>query len=277
MAQLVKTAELPSKVFPQIIPDDEDFGKLLEKAVKNPDDRQKLYIRVYDSGVIAWIQSLVQINGRAIHTIKAGPMRPFADAESLYGDTMKSRDGQPQEKHPLPLAMVSRGSITRRDWGHNSYPLRNLGMYVDSQGKRRTSYSRHPNPINLPYTIDFHTRSEAHMVWIMEMMEAAFHPLAYHKVSTPFCPENKLHMPIENGGWTDNSDLEPGETSERMLRQSLSIVVQGWKFHDIFMAPTVLRYTGESFEEDLFSRPLADEAPPSLEDKATIQTQEPAT
>lgn len=254
---------------PAGIPHDDDFGKLLDAAVTE-DDRDSHALRFYDQGIKDWIMQVVSINGRGIRTIQSTPMRAYSTMADLFGKEkdgkMYPKDAKPWAKFPFPFCAFDRTNVKwRSEWGNSKAPMRNL-YFVNEDDKRRTAYARPPRPLDLEFQMDFYSRMEMHMRWIMQRIEEQFWPLAYMQIRTPFLNEPCHQMAMKYGGWVDNSDLEPGVEGDRIIRQTLTVTVEGWMWFDIKQAPTVHRYGQESPDLEESNTALTDLAPPLTSD-----------
>lgn len=274
----------PVTQLPAGIPSDEDFATRLEQ-VATEKGRGSHFVKQYDDAVFEWIGKVVGIEGIPIRRIRSTPLRAFADYKCLLAkedprlaETLK--DAPSLVQFPLPLAVIGRGQRTwRAAWGNSKAAIRNI-RFPGGPGKRRTSYMRSPRPIDLAYKIDFYARMEIHMRWIVEQVEAQFWPLAYARIESPYpnvSREDFRYMPIKYDGFTDNSELEPGEAGDRMLRETLSIVVEGFQWFDEMQAPTLHRIITERHDSSTYTQELNDESPETATEVEAAIPSAPAT
>ena len=267
---------------PYGIPPEDDFASVIDAAASEEDRTSHAY-RYYDVAIRDWIRDTVQVDGRAIRTIQSTPMRAFGDmAEMLKKENPDEWQRHPLDakawaKFPLPFAIFDRTSTKwRQEWGNTKMPLRNL-MFLNEDDKRRTAHARPPRPMDYEYQIDVFAMFEKHMRWIMQKLEEEFFPLAYYRIKTPFSGDSTHAMAMKYGGWTDNSDLEPGNEGDRLLRQTLTLTVEGWQWFDLKKAPTVQRFGQISPDLEESNTALTDLAPPMTSDQINELPQQPAT
>jgi hypothetical protein len=218
-----------------------DFSRVVLPAYSNQADMDSnLFIRFYNEAVKSWIENLIVIDGRKIICIKSSPLRAFSAYKHLFKNDDFNRlpeDGEAPERFPLPFANYTRGVPKVNDkLKQNSYPIRNIG-FLDESNKRRTAWTRYPKPMIIPYSIDFWSKYESHMDYIIQRIHEQFVPMAYYDVGSPFS-DGTILMPMKMNDLVDNSELERDSTEDRLLRVTLSMDVEAWMFYNIHQAPT---------------------------------------
>lgn len=230
-----------------LIPHSYDFQtthKEAQHSSAGPNSQNQL--RHYDFGIRQFIQGVLVFDGQLIPCIDSSPMRAFSSYRQLLNDGKVApiifpEDGQLEpDKFPLPFS-----SFERTDWKprraeqNPSGVIRNLG-FVRGGGERRTAYSRYPVPVDLPYQIDVWVRWKNHLNYLQQRLYMQFEGAHAHWfVRTPYRCDNDFLMAIRFEGLKNLSDLEVDK--DRILRLTLNVVVEGWLFDDIMIAPTMLR------------------------------------
>lgn len=254
---------------PAWIPEEPGFLNV-EERVATEKRRESHFIQHYDRAVFDWIGKVVGIEGIPIRRIKSTPMRAFADYKCLLQQedpklAESLKDASSLLQFPLPLAVISPPTRKwRREWGNSKAPIRNI-RFIPGSGKRRTTYMRPPRPFDLTYQIEFYSRMEIHRRWIVEQIESQFWPMAYAKIESPYQSLQESgdfrYMPIKYGDFVDNSDLEPGSEGDRLLRDTLTITVEGFQWFDEMGAPTLHRILTEDYEGNVSRTDLNNESP----------------
>jgi len=229
-----------------------DFEDVLVRTATE-DDRDSHFLRQYTVGVKQWVQGVVNIKGKPIRLIKSTPMRAFADYLCLLKEednpiASQLEDADSLARFPMPIVIMGRPSWEwRSDYGNSKSTVRRIGLSDDNL---KTGWSHAPRPLDITFTLDFYAKTELQMGWIVTQIEKQFYPLAYAKIPSAYRdvqddPAYNRWMPIKHGGFQDNSELEPDTAGDRLLRQTLTITVEGYLFYDIKEAPMAHRWNLE--------------------------------
>jgi hypothetical protein len=233
-----------------LIPRDWDFGIVLETAQGAvPGKDSRTFLRYYDRAIRDWLQQTTIMNGYKIPVVKATPRKAFAEYDRLLKSQANFQaSGETTlndlKRTPLPLISIHRSKLTLRSWGKSVFPNRNLafsnGAHDGGSNMRRaTVYSRRPTPISIPYSIDIWTTYEAQHAWVIQqLLTSLWNNYAYWVTSDPYSGENTFQVPIKVEGISDNGEL-PDNDSDANHRWTIDIIVEGWMFHDLLLAPTV--------------------------------------
>lgn len=233
-----------------LIPRDWDFGTVLKPAQDPiPGKDSRTFLRYYDRAIRDWLQQTTIMNGSKIPVVKATPRKAFAEYDRLLksqADFQKTGETTLNDvkKAPLPLISISRGRLILRTWGKSVFPNRNLAFSngahdSGSQLRRATVYSRRPTPVSIPYSIDIWTTYEAQHAWVAQQLLTSFwNNYAYWATKDPYSDEETFQVPIKMESLIDNGEL-PDNDSDANHRWTLDVVVEGWMFHDLLLAPTV--------------------------------------
>lgn len=205
----------------------------------------------YDLAVRDWITHVTSKLSSDIVIVSASPMRAFGEASRVIERSSKS--GQPptnrgdkNAKVPLPLISVERGSISGREQRHFNAPL-NHGLPLYDEGKKQAYSIRAATPITIPYQLDIWSKTKNVQSKIIKSILDAFDPfMSYGIVSLNESLQN-IWMPIKLGDMSDSSELEGGDSEDRVIRNTLSIDIEGWNAHRYEQSDTVQEVT-TSFE-----------------------------
>jgi hypothetical protein len=243
--------DLAKPVHPSaLIPRDWDFGEVLKPSQDDvPGKDSRTFLRYYDRAIRDWLQQVTIMNGYKIPVVKSTPRKAFAEYDRLLKSQANFQStGESTlndiKKVPLPLISINRSKLILRSWGKSSFPNRNLafsnGIQDSGSGLRRaTVYSRRPTPVSIPYSIDVWTTYEAQHAWVAQQLLTNFwNNYAYWITSDPYSEEVTFQVPIKLEGFSDNGEL-PDNDADANHRWTIDIVVEGWMFHDLLLAPTV--------------------------------------
>jgi hypothetical protein len=256
------TGVIGEPVFPSaLIPQDEDgcyssydYNRVVCASYRHAaDSKSNLFLRFYNEALDLWLRRLIVIDGRHIICVKSTPMRAFSTYKEILNNSLGQSntpiDGSDIERFPLPFCNWTRGDVTpNAELQQNSFPIRNIG-FLDEDNKRRTAWSRYPKALNISYQIDFWTKYDTHMDYITQRIHEQFLPVAVTYVRHPFAAKDFV-MTMHMESLTDNSDLEQGDTEDRLLRSTLTLRVEAWQFFDIRQAPTFTHLTQEYLNND---------------------------
>lgn len=233
-----------------LIPRDWDFGTILKPAQDlTPGKDSRTFLRYYDRAVRDWLQQTTIMNGYKIPVVKSTPRKAFAEYDRLLKSQANFQStGETTlndiKRTPLPLISINRTKIAIRTWGRSVFPNRNLAFINGAHDKnnnlrRATVYSRRPTPVNIPYSIDIWTTYEAQHAWVAQQLLTSFwNNYAYWATTDPYSEESTFQVPIKLEGFSDNGEL-PDTDSDANHRWTVDVIVEGWMFHDLLLAPTV--------------------------------------
>lgn len=197
--------------------------------------------KLYDSAVVGWLNSTgFEFDGFPLRAVYATPEKAFGHVQQILAETLPAAEAEKWKKQPRCAISVQRLGVTfdrSRYRGYNTY-LRGSG----SAAVTKTFTTRHPRPINLRYQIEafFVYRKEANPFdeWLegQQKGERVFLDIDF---STVWAGWAKKTVPLVLEGVTDNSDGEVGEESERLVRTTVSAVMQGWYFYPVEVRPVL--------------------------------------
>lgn len=247
--------------------------------------------RIYDSAVRQWLWEIrdPRINrGLPIPVVHATPDRAFASyRELLLAQEQRRRlaDGrqptikdvsfrlrrqQPERNPPLPLWSYHRQdeNLDRTRW--NRMTLRKLGFVVrrpdnsiikkgDPDYQTAIYQAPFPLPLSFPYQIEIWTRNQVTANLIRQQLHLRYDEgQVYFRLD--FSPVHAVYgcklVRMSIDGIANNSDLEPGEPGDRVVRYTVSTTIHGWLWRPVREIPTVLSTV---FDIDLDDDEVTDE------------------
>lgn len=223
------------------------------------------FFSVYDRAIRRWIRGILDPVDNQISVIMASPQRAFASIDELHRRSASSGEAQQFEenlgKMPLPLVSVQRGSIEPRSG--RMYPdrlhFRNL-RFTDTSG-RFSLTGRAPVPVWLEYQLDFWAKTQSSMSALVDRVLDVFDPFLSYGIVEVGEGWSPYPMAIRLSNFAETSDLEGGQDDDRIVRYTLSIRVEAWKFFNFEEGLTAQEF---QFSED------PQEAIPGLEFSETF-------
>lgn len=219
--------------------------------------------RVYDQCIYDWLDNL-KINygslGGVPHTnfgilrVFASPDRAYATMETVLirkgfitpetaGSGSGTRETGPKTylRVPQPFASILRGAEVLDESRWQRAPIRKLEY---NEQFTEAYQHRFPQPLNIPYTIEFWCAKHYTISHIKEWLWSNVSPMGMSKKEIRLTanfgsPWGDKIVPVTVQNWGDNSDLEPGE-QERELRVTLELLVKGWLFLTPTAVPTII-------------------------------------
>lgn len=218
-------------------------------------------LRIYDRMVALWIGSLPvdygniagrMQNPRGMLTVYASPTKALAAMSNVLrrkgwikpGDIgSDNMDYDDWITVPLPFASIQRQDPTW-DAERANVPFVYRKFLREGNAYRST---RFPLPFDITYNVDFWMRRKFTDAHIREWLMVQHSPIGAANNELFLTAEfgepwgNKI-IPVTDLSYTDNSDLEPDEDSDRNLRFTLNFTLKAWVFPPPSTArPTVLR------------------------------------
>lgn len=212
-------------------------------------------IEIYNLALLNWWRDRLSWRDRPVPLIFSTPQRAFADMEQLLdrsrGDsgTALNRDGN----IPLPFCSMSLTGIEEYDGSRdNAGVIR--GMYVKSDLSEGINVDW-PTPVKLPYQIDFWCETQNQKFHFVDQVRRLFKLLVTYieiDFASPFWDLQLERVPdetkvlgrrqvaINNSGWSDTSNLEPGDQL-REIRATFSFEVNAWMARGFSVVPLARR------------------------------------
>jgi hypothetical protein len=206
-------------------------------------------LRVYDRMVANWIGSLPvdygRISGRSqsqrgLLWVYSSPTKALASMSQILVEKgwvrpgnvgAAGKDYDDWVNVPLPFA-----SIQRQDPEFDPERARIPFVYrkFARNGKRYIS-SRFPLPFDITYNVEYWMRRKFTDAHIREWLMVQHSPIGASPnelfLNAEFgLPWGTKMIPLQNLSYSDNSDLEPDEESDRRLRFSLTFTLKAWIF-----------------------------------------------
>ena len=185
-----------------------------------------------------WASSLLKKVTDEGLVVMASPMRAFSEASSIIQKSATQQNpstiNYPSQKIanvPLPLITFNRGGFSTREFGRSPrLPLFTTGFTDESA--RHTNTALPPVPIWIDYTIDIWCKTQNIESQLVTTFLGDFDPyITYYPVDFGE-PYGKYVAPIRFNGITDLSELEGNDMADRIIRHSLQVRVEGWKYYE---------------------------------------------
>lgn len=203
---------------------------------------------------------------KEVPRVFATPDRAFSRWVELNPNTPDGAKRK-QDDVTLPLASVSMVGEPELDWSRYSMARNRVAYTNDFNG---IFVAPHSDPYTLRYQIDFWAKTKRHLQLLIEQWLRAFNgditlirvPILsegseYRKLGqkTPIMTCEMYHESV-----TDNSDLEPGEDQNRILRKTVTARINAWLIKGVTQVPTVRRVnlslmdtsTGETLSTEMY-------------------------
>jgi hypothetical protein len=191
----------------------------------------------YDLAVAKWCRAVTeQVVEHSLPIVFASPQRAFAEAKKVVernttpGKGPTSGDNR-MAKVPLPLISITRGGIEPRDG--RIYPFKGAfrGWLPSTDSSQRLVYeARPPVPYFIDYQLDIWSKTVNVQSQLVTQFLGEFDPHRAYSIVKPHENWGTYWMPIVWGGLSDNSELEGGDSEDRVVRSSLNIRIEAWKF-----------------------------------------------
>jgi hypothetical protein len=199
--------------------------------------------RIYSQRLVDWLNTTgLTFDGFPLRAVFASPEKAFGDVADIVAETASPAEAERWKKQPLAAISVQylgHAFDPSRNRGYNTF-IRNAGWGDGGQGS--AFKVRHPRPVNLRYQIDAFFVYQEHRMLFVEWLEGqqAADRVFLDLDFTPLWEGWGLKtVPLLVEGATDNSDLEVGESAERLIRITISGTFQGWYFYDPELVGTV--------------------------------------
>jgi hypothetical protein len=194
-------------------------------------------LRAHDEALVSWLQGIT-LRGSHPKIVTAWLSRQFARSQDLH----PGRDDK--EATPFPVGSVFLSGIApdperRRNATITALDGTGTRAYLD---ETRTEMVRFPWPLPLilTYQVDFWTKTQTDMqIWRTAVMER-FDQVDHTYIQGSFGEYGEKILRLAWSGFDDNSDLETGER-ERVLRNTLSLTLEGWLFRRSVRTKTALK------------------------------------
>jgi hypothetical protein len=190
---------------------------------------QYTMFRVYDRMIQRWATNVAVWKGRQVPVVLAPPDRAFAVVRDLLAREGHLPSGMDVKVIPLPFVSVSRGDPTLRlhEWQYRHIPT----GFSDSSKKYATS-AYWPQPFNIPYSLEIWSKYFQTDAGLTDMFLREFHSAYAYSMAKHMAPYGWKFTPMKFLSYTDNSELEGGD-SDRIIRHTLNISVEGLLFFQV--------------------------------------------
>lgn len=171
----------------------------------------------------------------------------FATAEPAYATQELAtgrKEGTPVYTIRYPIASLQRLPPTVDNDLFNLAPRRKIVWTADGNAVMQ---GQQPNPLVIPYQLDFITTKRAHMNIIDMFMDRFFGKPYVRTVVNIGDPwgERAAYI-LQEGTYVEDTDLEPpAEKAEKLIRHSYTMIVHGWMPVVHWVTPTVRKFTKE--------------------------------
>lgn len=215
---------------------------------------------VYDLAIKNWCIKLVRNVTDQGLVVMASPMRAFSEARRVL-ERMTPSDQEiiygadKVANLPLPLITFQRGSISARDFGRTvRLPLFNTTHYDESARTIKTAIP--PIPLWIEYSIDIWSKTFNVQSQLVTEFISAFDPYLSYTLAEFGHEIGNYMAPLRFGDMDDVSELEGDELDDRVIRHTLSLKVEAWKFFVPDVALTALSTHLDIQDHTTQSRPI---------------------
>lgn len=194
----------------------------------------------YDRGFADWCNFSYQKHEDGtmlrVPTVFATPDRAFGQ----YGRTLEEKYKKRFNKESLPLPFISMSRLgvvddpSRREYAK-------IRKRMLSKDRRKWVGGNYPIPVNLGYEINIWSKTLRTADAIRLQLKRSFYrsQLVVLDIYHPL-PLSWQKVIMRYTGFTDNTNLEPGTTEERMVRHTHSFEIEGWITYPYEITPSVI-------------------------------------
>jgi hypothetical protein len=187
---------------------------------------------------------------------KSGAMKEvpkvFATPDRAFEQWLKEHptnpDGSKRDINDVTLPIISVTRITDGDFDPERFRFTQY-RYGYTDRFRNILVAQHPTPYTITYQIDLWTKRARHMNQMLEQFLRSFvgdmriiwverwdsgSDYRDYEIVVPTYPSEVYFESI-----ADNSDLEPGEDKNRVIRKTITVRMNAWLFKDAELKRTV--------------------------------------
>jgi len=214
---------------------------------------QYTFFRVYDIGISNWVRGFALINGESVPTVFAAPQRAFSSMRDLLVKQGKMDSDGTLDMVPLPFISILRGDpeLNIKYWSGGTVRNNSLRPYSErwtDTSKKSTKTYQHPQPFNLPYSIEIWSKYFQTSATLFDQFMREFASNFAYTTVKHFPPWGDILTAIHLDSISDTSALEGGELDERQVRHTLNLTVEAWLFFEPTVVPTVLETTIDYYD-----------------------------